>query len=81
MSTHSRPTSSSSPTRSPLPEPPSCSSSSSSSSFFFFSSSSSSTSSSNKVITVGAVKAAAPRMEKVRNDDAGNASDQSVSRK
>ena len=70
MSTHSCPMSSS-PARSPLPEPPSCSSSSSSSS--------SSTSSSNKVISVGAVGNAAPPMEKARGDDVGNVLNRSIS--
>ena len=73
MSTHSRPTSSSTSARSPLPEPPSCSSSSPSSS------SSSSSSSSNKVISVGAVGDVAPPIEKVTGDDAGNALDRSAS--
>jgi len=70
MSTHSRPTSSSTFARSPLPEPPSCSSSSS------FSSSSSS----NKVVPVRVVGNVASPTEKVRGDDAGNASDRSASR-
>lgn len=70
MSTHSRPTSSSTSARSPLPEPPSCSSSSSSSSF------SSSTSSSNRVVSIGTD---VPPVERVRDDDVGNASDRSVS--
>ena len=67
MSTHSRPTSSS---KSP-PEPPSCSSSS-------LSSSSSSSSSSNRVAPAGEVGNVASPSERVRGDDAGNASDRSV---
>jgi len=69
MSTRSCPTSSS-PARSTLLKPPSYSSSSSSSF--------SSTSSSNKVISVGAVETAAPRVEEVRGNDVGNASDRSI---
>ena len=71
MSTHLRPTSSTF-ARSPLPEPPSCSSSS-------CSSSSSSFSSSNKVVLVGAVGNVASMTERVRGDDAGNASNRSAS--
>jgi len=67
MSTHSHPTSSTF-ARSPLPESPSCSSSSYSSS------------SSNKVVSVGAVGSVASLTERVRGDDAGNASDRSASR-
>ena len=72
MSTHLRPTSSSSPARSPLPEPPSCSSSSSSSS---------STPFSDKPISVGVIQVVAPGVEGVRGDDANNASDRSSSSK
>jgi len=70
MSSHSRPTSSSSAARSPLPEPPSCSTSSSSS-----------TSSFSKILSVGAIQTIAPEMEEVRDDDAGNVLDRSSSSK
>ena len=66
MSSHSRPTSSSSVDPSPFPEPPS-------------SSSSSSTSSSNKILSVGSIQTIVPEMEEVTGDDVGNASDRSSS--
>ena len=73
MSTRSRPTSSSSPTQSPRPDPPYCLSSS------FSSSSSSCTSSSDKAISVGTIQAIAPQVEEIRGDDASNVSDRSNS--